>query len=416
MKPKVTAFTAIALVFMLAATAASAQLLKNLQYYRDPGQAGLNVFETPKTTDVPFDGMYLKLGGDFAIQFQGLSQSNDAGTLTELDNNLTLPTANLNLGVQLADGVGMQLRTYLSSRHHREAWVKGGHMQIDNLDFISEGFLAGVMDVARIRVGMDEINYGDTHFRRSDNAGALYNPFVGNYIMDAFTTEPFGEVTVMKSGFLGVVGLTNGRLNQRPTPGDDGVAFYAKLGYDNQLTEDLRVRLTGSYYTSSDKGTRDYLYAGDRAGARYYNILETEDSSSDFRPRFAPSFAYHSSYQVNPFVKFQGLEAFGVFEVCNNGADTGGSYTQLGAELLYRFGVAETFYVGGRYNTVKGEASDGAATQEISRFNLGGGWFLTNNVLAKIEYVTSSYDGAGFVGMYEGASFDGIVFEAVISF
>lgn len=287
---------------------------------------------------------------------------------------------------------------------------------MDNLNFIRDGFLEGVMEVARIRVGMDEINYGDTHFRRSDNAGAIYNPFVGNYIMDSFTTEPFGEVTLMKSGFLGVVGLTNGRLNQSPTPGDDGFSVYAKVGYDRQLDEDLRVRLTGSYYSSSSKSTRDYLYNGDRAGARYYNILETEERASDFRPRFAPSFAYHSAFQVNPFVKFQGLEAFGVFEVCNNGADAGGSYTQLGAEVLYRFGASEKVYVGGRYNTVKGEASDEAATQEISRVNVGGGWFLTDNVLAKMEYVTSSYDGAGFTGMYEGAEFSGFVVEAVISF
>ena len=39
-----------------------------------------------------------------------------------------------------------------------------------------------------------EINYGDAHFRRSDNGNAIYNPFVGNYIMDAFTTEIGGEV------------------------------------------------------------------------------------------------------------------------------------------------------------------------------------------------------------------------------
>ncbi len=72
--------------------------------------------------------------------------------------------------------------------------------------------------------------------------------------------------------------------------------------------------------------------------------------------------------------------------------------------------------MGGRYNTVKGEASDQADTQEVSRINIGGGWFLTDNVLAKLEYVTSSYDGAGFTGMYEGAAFNGFVIEAVISF
>jgi hypothetical protein len=294
--------------------------------------------------------------------------------------------------------------------------VKGGYFQVDNLDFLSEGFLAEVMEYTRFRFGMDEFNYGDAHFRRSDNAAALYNPFVGNFIMDSFSTEPFAEVTVMNSGLIVVVGLTNGRLNQSPLPGDDGVATYAKLGYDSRVNEDLRVRLTGSVYHSTDKGSRDYLYNGDRAGSRYYNILETEDSASDFLPRFNPGFAYQTAFQVNPFIKFQGLEVFGILEMTSGGADGDGSFTQLAAEVLYRFGREENLYVGGRFNTVNGEATDGGATQEITRVNLGGGWFLTQNVLTKVEYVTSSYDGAGSTGKFAGAEFDGVVIEAVISF
>ena len=54
-------------------------------------------------------------------------------------------------------------------------------------------------DRRRVRVGHMEINYGDAHFRRSDNGNAIYNPFVGNYIMDAFTTEIGGEV-YLKTG------------------------------------------------------------------------------------------------------------------------------------------------------------------------------------------------------------------------
>ena len=50
------------------------------------------------------------------------------------------------------------------------------------------------MQIATLRVGHFEINYGDAHFRRTDNGNAIYNPFVGNYIMDAFTTEIGGEV------------------------------------------------------------------------------------------------------------------------------------------------------------------------------------------------------------------------------
>ena len=168
---------------------------QDLQFLRATGYDGLNVFETKKDNDVEFKKLKVKVGGDFAIQFQGLYHSNDANNLTAIGSNVNLPTANLNFDVQLADGVRMHLRTFLSSRHHNETWVKGGYIQMDKLNFIKQDFLKGLMDITTIRVGVDQLNYGDAHFRRSDNAMAIYNPFVGNYIMDAYTVEPFIELT-----------------------------------------------------------------------------------------------------------------------------------------------------------------------------------------------------------------------------
>ncbi|QNL21684.1 hypothetical protein HZR84_06950 [Hyphobacterium sp. CCMP332] len=410
-----------------------------LQNFRYNDQRGLNVFEAPKD-DTPYRGFGLRIGGDFALQYQGISQSsNFAGdTLLELGSNFNLPTANLNIDAQLYDGVRLHLRTYLSSRHHEEAWVKGGYIRIDKLDFIKEDFLSGFMDMAFIKVGMDEINYGDVHFRRSDNARTIFNPFVGNYIMDAFTTEPFLEVNVMhESGILGVVGASNGRLNQNVVQNnDEGITFYGKLGYDKQMNDDLRLRFTGSFYTSSaDQGTypnptgrnrqRDYLYAGDRSGARYYGIMESnQGGGSDFDPRFSPGWKGLTAFQVNPFVKFKGLEFFGVFEMTSDNDTSGGSFTQLGAELLYRFGGNEQFYVGGRYNSVSGDFTDQSNTDmSQTRINAGAGWFITRNMLAKIEYVTHSYDGSLSPegaplnqSRFDGATWDGIVLEAAISF
>lgn len=385
-----------------------------LGYFRPNDKDGLNVFETPKQSDAVFDGLKVRVGGDFALQFQGISQTNSGDSLTTLGNNFNLPTANLNLDVQLADGMRMHLRTYLSSRNHTEAYVKGGYLQIDKLDFIKPGLLSGLMNVATLRFGMDEINYGDVHFRRSDNARAIFNPFVGNYIMDAFTTEPFAELTIQSSGFIGVLGATNGRLNQSVTSTDEGFVVFGKLGYDKQLNDDLRVRLTGSFYSSSDKNTRDYIYGGDRAGSRYYAVID----GGTFSGRYNPRFSYLTSFQINPFLKFQGFEFFGVYEVANNGDDAmGGGFTQLGAEALYRFGGDEQYYLGGRYNSVSGEVTDNASTLDISRVNVGAGWFLTKNVLTKVEYVSQKYDGAGYDGtFYQGAEFNGIVIEAAISF
>ncbi len=344
----------------------------------------------------------------------------------ELANNFTLPTANLNLDVQLEEGVRLHLRTYLSSRHHPEAWVKGGYVQIDELNFIREGFLSGFMNVATIRFGMDEINYGDMHFRRSDNARSIYNPFVANYIMDAFTTEPFAELTLQQSGWLGVAGISNGRLNQSPVEGDGGLALYGKLGYDKQLSPDFRLRLTGSVYHSTEGGTRDYLYGGDRAGSRYYKVLEVagEERPSDFFPRFNPGFNYLTALQFNPFVKYQGLEFFGILERTVNGNDAaGGDFNQYGAELIYRFGSSEQLYVAGRYNWVEGQATDTNTGIEINRSAAAAGWFITPNMLLKAEYVSSFYNGTDFLNRqnqpdmrFWDADYSGFVAEAVISF
>ncbi|MBL0766034.1 hypothetical protein [Marivirga atlantica] len=411
----------LVLLLVMLSLSVKAQNQRNLQFFRPVGQAGLNVFETGKADTIPYEGVKVRVGGDFAMQFQALNQSNDLDSLVELGSNLNLPTANFNLDVQLYDGVRMHLRTYLSARHHEESWVKGGYLQMDKLDFIKDGFMEGFMDIATITIGLDEFNYGDAHFRRSDNARAIYNPFVGNYIMDAFSTEAFGDLTIQTNGIIGVIGLTNGKLNQNVVVNDNTdnkVSFFGKLGYDNQLNDDLRLRLTGSWYMNNGTTTGTWLYGGDRAGARYYNVLHTlAEGGSDFEPRINARFTKLTAIQVNPFIKFKGLEFFGIYEVASNGDDAGGAFTQTAAELLYRFGSNENFYLGGRYNNVTGKNVDAAQEKSTSRINVGAGWFLTNNILTKLEYVNQSYSGDGWNNTkYAGAEFSGINIEACISF
>ncbi|WP_069130635.1 hypothetical protein [Rhodohalobacter halophilus] len=420
---KTTMMTMVVLIAsLLMADFANAQSSRDLQYFRAPDQTGLNVFESPKTTDVEFDGVKVRIGGANTLQFQAIEQDNAAGGIFELGPNFNLATSNLDLDVQLERGLRMHLRTYLSSRHHRQPYVKGGYMQVDRLDFIQDGLLDELMDKVTIKVGHMEINYGDAHFRRTDNGQAIHNPFVGNYIMDAFTTEVGGEIYYQSNGLLAMIGLTNGKLNQstvEPAPGAIAtrVSLVGKLGYDSQVNEDLRVRLTGSVYHAG-QSARTYLYAGDRAGSRYYNILT--ESSSEFRiPRFDPGFSNEmTAIMINPFVKFQGLEFFGVLEFASGKAaaepDTR-NFTQYGAELLYRLGEKENFYLGGRYNLVTGDTSAGEDV-DISRINVGGGWFLTKNVLAKVEYVSQKYDGFATGSVFNDAEFNGLMLEAVISF
>ena len=395
-----------------------AQEKTELQYFRQNSKEGLNVFESPKEKGGDFDKVRVFVGGDFALQFQAIDHSNSLNNLVQLGSNFNLPNANLNINTQLADGVRLHLRTYLSSKHHNESWVKGGYFQIDRLGFIKEGFLDGIMDYTTLTFGLDELNYGDAHFRRSDNARAIFNPFIGNYIMDSFTTEAFGEVTVQKDGLIAVLGLSNGKLNQNVIVNDNTdnkVSFYGKLGVDKQLNDDLRVRLTGSWYMNNGTTTGTWLYGG-----RYYGVLQPlEGTANDFEGRFNPRFKQMTAFQLNPFIKYKGLEFFGIVESVGNSEEQGnGNFTQLSGELLYRFGGTEQFYLGGRYNTVKGKNNDSDPSEiEISRLNVGGGWFMTKNVIVKLEYMNQDYkNGFGTTSIYNDAKFNGINLEAAISF
>jgi len=400
-----------------------AQEKTELQYFRQNSKEGLNVFETPKERGGDFEKVRVFVGGDFALQFQSINHSNFLNNLVELGSNFNLPSANLNLNTQLAQGLRLHLRVYLSSKHHNESWVKGGYLQVDRLDFIKDGFLDGIMDYTTFTFGMDEFNYGDAHFRRSDNARVIYNPFIGNYIMDSFSTEAFGEVTVQRNGFLAVAGLSNGKLNQNVTVNDNSdnkISFYGKLGYDNQISDDFRLRFTGSWYLNNGTTTGTWLYGGDRAGGRYYHIMdELQGTSNDFEGRFNPRFKQMTALQFNPFIKYKGLEFFGILESVGNSEDEGdGNFTQLAGELLYRFGRTEQFYLGGRYNTVKGKSRDSDPENiEISRINVGGGWFLTQNVIVKLEYMNQEYkNGFALDSKYYQGKFSGINIEAAISF
>lgn len=390
-------------------------------------QRAVNMFENKKDSISNFDGLKVRVGGAFALQFQALQheskadQNVPATQLYNIGNNFNLATANLDIDVALYDGVNLHLRTFLSSRHHPEPYVKGGYLQIDKLDFIKKDFLKDVMKYSTLKFGHDEINYGDAHFRRTDNAYAIKNPFVGNLLMDSYATFVFAEAYYQRDGFIGMLGVSNGKLNQDATSGGSSPSIHAKIGYDKQVNEDLRVRLTGSVYNSAHSKSI-YLYDGDRAGSRYYFVMENAAATSKgnfLSGAVVPDFKNKTtSFMVNPFVRYKGLEFFGTYENASgrNFSETDRrSYNQYAAELLYRFGADENFYIGGKYNQVKGELISGNDIK-VDRFNIGGGWFMTKNILAKAEYVNQKYDGYASTSILNGGKFNGFVLEAVIAF
>jgi len=425
--------TAIAIIG-LSFSAIAQGLQRDMQFWRPYDQRGLNIFETGKADTVAYEGMRVRIGGHFAQQWQNLSHQNTATPVVNANNvnvnqlidigaGTNLATANLNIDVALADGLRLNLITYLSSRHHPEAWVKGGYLQVDKLGFLNLGETDWFDKYLTVRVGHMEINYGDAHFRRSDNGNAMWNPFVGNYIMDAFTTEVGGEVFFQSNGWLAMAAITGGEIQGGVTnPDNRKPNFIGKFGYDKYLTDDLRVRLTGSVYTTSSS-QRNTLWGGDRAGSRYYLVMENTlaTTAGNFTSgRFNPGQTNNiTAFVFNPFIKFQGLEFFGNFERSTGKARNeteDRTWNQTGADLLYRFGTHEKFYLAGRYNKVSGPLAGSGLEVSLDRIQIGGGWFVTKNVLAKLEYVSQNYNDFAAADRFNGGRFNGLMIEGVIGF
>src|SRR5688572_29308387 len=407
-----------------------------IQHLRPLDQRGLNVFESPKEPGATYEGFKLSWGGAFAQQFQNLTHKNSAALkpgkdasgkdvnlngLVPIGSGFNNADANLYVNVQLARGIRVALEGYASSRHHNEFWIKDGYFLVDASP-IENRLLDRIMEVATLKVGHFEVNYGDQHFRRSDNGQTLYNPFVGNYIIDAFTTEIGAEAYLRKHGLMAMVGMTGGEVKGSITsPGKRGPTYLAKVGVDQSLGDDLRFRLTGSMY-KTDRSVSNTLTSGDRGGSRYYDVLENTTSTESAN---AWSGAIQSgmknmvtAFVVNPFIKVGGVELFGNIETMTGASQTEAqrrTLRQLAGEGLYRF-AGNKLYVGGRYNTVKGELAGIANDITVRRTQFGGGWFVTPNVLTKIEVVNQKYLDFPTGDIRSGGRFKGVMLEGVVSF
>jgi hypothetical protein len=415
----------------------SASLLRNItiQNYIPQDQRGINRFEPPKNDGKPFTGFALEIGAAFTQQFQSLDHDNAAAPnvitvngqpvntnqLMDIGNGFNNAVANLYLNAQLAPGIRVAMTAYLSSRHHRETWVKDGYLLVDQSP-IDVPVLNNLMEYLTLRAGHFEINYGDAHFRRTDNGQAMMNPFVGNYIMDAFTTEIGGELYFRTGPFMAMGGVTGGEVRGTVTaPAARSRAYLGKLGFDQQVNPDLRMRLTGSVYTTG-KSMNNTLYGGDRAGSRYYLVLENTqaaDNNQFTSGHINPGFGNEiTAFQVNPFVKFRGLELFGVIERAegkrNAETDTR-SFSQYAGDVVYRF-LGDRLYAGARYNTVEGRLMNMPADVSVDRWQMGGGWFVTPSILLKGEYVTQQYNDFPTADIRHEGKFNGFMIEGVVAF
>lgn len=386
----------------------------------------------PKKDISSFEKVELGFNADLTFNYQGLDHdfipTNTANRKEKLQAGLSLPTANLDLNAKIMKGFNVKLETMLSSHHHHETFVKGGYATIDNLDFVYSGFAKDFMDQSTIKVGVDDINFGDAHFRRTDNADVMNNPFIMNMAVEAYMQAGFVELMHRLPAYDSIVvaGISNGQVNPSDVSaekeGSDEYSFYVKYAFDKEINEDLRVRLSESVFFT--EGTsKNSLYQGDKAGnvaEKIFNQKGEVPVTSDFGAAWNAMKGYSdlTVSMTNAFIKYNNTELFGLLEI-TDGSDSSSNDMEMihySVDLVQRFGKDNRFYGAVRYENATTElASDTSGDNELTQLQVGLGWFLSKNAVAKVEYIKQERD--NFAEYTNGkAKFDGFMISTALSF
>jgi hypothetical protein len=90
---------------------------------------------------------------------------------------------------------------------------------------------------------------------------------------------------------------------------------------------------------------------------------------------------------------------------------------QFAQDLIIRFGANENFFIGGRYNTLKADVAAATPYQiDINRVAVSAGWYMSKNIMAKIEYVNQKYNGFQTSSIFNNGEFHGLSAQAAIAF
>lgn len=370
-----------------------------------------HVFEEPKDTSA-FTEVEFDWSADLTFNFQGLDQTFG----DDIKAGLSLPTANLDIDAKVLSGFNVKLETMLSSHHHHETYVKGGYATIDNLDFVSPDFGKGFMENTTIKVGVDDINYGDAHFRRTDNADVMRNPFISNMGVEGYMQAGFLEILhrIPTADMFVLGGISNGEVNPddvKDGEGKDAYSFYGKLGYDADISDDTRIRLTESLFFVQDT-SKNRLYLGDKAGTVAREIF----GSSDFGASWNALSGYKdlTASMTNLFIKHGDTEFFGLLEYADgaNQSDEDFEMLHYSAEVVQRF-AGDKFWAAARYENAVVERDGDSLDDELTQYQIGLGWFLSKNAVMKAEYISQEREN---MDAYPGAKFDGFMISAALSF
>ena len=324
---------------------------------------------------------------------------------------------------------------YLSSRNHPSStYGNEGYIIMrgvpENLKSLS--FLEPVLERVDLKAGHFLVDFGDNRYHRSNNAIVQNNPLVGNFVVDPNIVS-IGMQLSSKPGtrYGWLLGLSNGTTTEDWSVGR-GFAGNAKLFFNPVKP----IRASVSYMTAdqsdnpnkSGGGSQLQMFTGNRSGERYAGVMGGGQAPGNVFPQAGEKFSaaqFDLTFDKPAFpVKLYG-HVGQTKDADLNGSMPGSpeeEWNYFAGDVVYEFTPA--LYAAARYSGAMTDMLAGRPTDgKVNRVQVGGGFWLTKNMLAKLEYVQQKYTGFGQGDMvnnniqaWHDPEFSGFVAEVSFSF
>ncbi len=325
--------------------------------------------------------------------------------------------------------VEMYFDLYLASRNHPSTtYGNQGYLLVkdvpENLESLR--LLKPIFKKVDMKAGAFLIDFGDQEQHRSNNALVQKNPLIGNFVIDPNFVS-VGVQAMSKPGRFGwVAAVTNGTNTEDFSYGR-GTAVNGKL-YVYPIKP---LRLSGSIYHvnhSASATSRATLFSGNRSGERYGAVLGGGQAPGNVFPAAGKDLTAVQGDLTFDDAKIP-VKLYGHYGITRdsdvNGPAPGDPeerWTYYAGDVVYKF--SPVVYAAARYSAANADKLAGSSSNgKVDRYQIGGGLWMTRNLLLKVEYVSQKYSGFvqgnivnNGIQAWRNPSFKGFVSEVSFAF
>lgn len=324
---------------------------------------------------------------------------------------------------------------YLSSRNHpSQTYGNEGYIVMTGVpeNLKSLRFLEPVLKKVDIKAGHMMLNFGDGLEHRSNNAIVQKNPLVGNFVIDPNIVSIGMELSSKQGGRVNwLVGVANGTTTEDWNVGR-GFSYHGKLA-----VYPIKALRTSVSYIAADQsdnpnkgqagGSSMQMFSGNRSGERYAGVLGGGQAPGGVFPQAGEKFSaaqFDVTFDNNSPIKLYGH--YGITRDKDiNGTAVGTpeeTWSYYAGDVVYK--LTDALYAAARYSGAQADKFQGIDSNgSVNRYQVGGGLWLTKNLLVKVEYVQQKYSGFATgnivnnnVQAWRNPEFSGIVSEVSFSF